>query len=111
VQTLSARAPRRCDAARAQVLQLLQGPKDSGETATFLHSKGRVLDISESAGAPAAAATLKHATRAYSLRRAGARAAAPLRAAALPPRLPRLGGAYRLVSSRIVSAARIARCG
>jgi hypothetical protein len=33
------------------VLQLLQGAADSKETATFLHSKGRVIDISESAGA------------------------------------------------------------
>ena len=38
----------------AQVLQLLSSPAhDTKETATFLHAKGRVIDISESAGAHA----------------------------------------------------------
>ena len=36
---------------RPQVLQLLQVPPEAGETATFLHMKNKVLDISDGAGA------------------------------------------------------------
>jgi hypothetical protein len=70
---------------RPQVLQLLQVPPEAGETATFLHMKNKVLDISDGAGAAARPAAAKEKPR----RAATARARLASRADA--PRVSRHG--------------------